>query len=467
MWLWEPDEVRDVSKIQLDLSYESQSVETEEMLVIKLNENKTQGVIPSKVFVNVKRSDGGWESNKEEIDSTGNIIDLVLRAGKPNNFELFLTNETGEQIPCEPTELTILQGVKTGSATLAYNYGVELLGENGKANFYKIPGLEKGQTMPASGEKSGLKTLKDLRPGSSDEINISIYQGPDKAEGTRANNQTWVNTVRLTGQDIPKLLPKGSEVNLFLEVVRDGVYNLSVDVPYLNDTIEKTFEKHEQQGEDDNWFTEQFKSIESEIEAFEKENDSFKTDSLEKIKSSVKNIKQEYESRKSDYDTRMKVRDDLRKQFTALDNLMNESAWPIAEQELKSTFYELEKKAENSEDSSTKSAFNDLKNRMNAVLKNKDVYEAKELREEMGSFYVQILDNEHGVELFISILINMNDDFDSQPWSDRSKARSILNAALKEVMDNPNRERALSYCQQLWRLLPNPKEAGQRDDILS
>ena len=461
------DEVRDVSKIQLDLSYESQSVETEEMLVIKLNENKTQGVIPSKVFVNVKRSDGGWESNKEEIDSTGNIIDLVLRAGKPNNFELFLTNETGEQIPCEPTELTILQGVKTGSATLAYNYGVELLGENGKANFYKIPGLEKGQTMPASGEKSGLKTLKDLRPGSSDEINISIYQGPDEAEGTRANNQTWVNTVRLTGQDIPKLLPKGSEVNLFLEVVRDGVYNLSVDVPYLNDTIEKTFEKHEQQGEDDNWFTEQFKSIESEIEAFEKENDSFKTDSLEKIKSSVKNIKQEYESRKSDYDTRMKVRDDLRKQFTALDNLMNESAWPIAEQELKSTFYELEKKAENSEDSSTKSAFNDLKNRMNAVLKNKDVYEAKELREEMGSFYVQILDNEHGVELFISILINMNDDFDSQPWSDRSKARSILNAALKEVMDNPNRERALSYCQQLWRLLPNPKEAGQRDDILS
>ncbi len=461
------DEVRDVSKIQLDLSYESQSVETEEMLVIKLNKNKTQGEIPAKVFVNLKRSDGGWESNKEEIDSTGNIIDLVLRAGKPNNFELFLTNETGDQIPCEPTELTILQGVKTGSATLAYNYGVELLGENGKANFYKIPGLEKGQTMPASGEKSGLKTLKDIRPGSSDEINISIYQGPDEAEGTRANNQTWVNTVRLTGQDIAKLLPKGSEVNLFLEIVRDGVYNLSVDVPYLNDTIEKTFEKHEQQGEDDNWFSEQFKNIETEIEAFEKENDSFKTDSLEKIKSSVKNIKQEYESRKSDYDTRMKVRDDLRKQFTALDNLMNESAWPIAEQELKSTFYELEKKAENSEDSSTKSAFNDLKNRMNAVLKNKDVYEAKELREEMGSFYVQILDNEHGVELFISILINMNDDFDSQPWSDRSKARSILNAALKEVMDNPNRERALSYCQQLWRLLPNPKEAGQRDDILS
>ena len=30
--------------------------------------------------------------------------------------------------------------------------------------------------MPASGEKSGLRTQKDLRPNSNDEINISIYQ---------------------------------------------------------------------------------------------------------------------------------------------------------------------------------------------------------------------------------------------------------------------------------------------------
>jgi len=338
------DEVRDVTKIQLELSYESQTVETEEMLVVKLNKDKTQGKIPSKVFVTVKRSDGGWESNKAEIDETGDIVDLVLREGKPNTYEVFLTNEIGDDLPCEPKEFTIIQGVKTGNATLAYGYGVELLGENGKANFYTIPGLEKGQTMPANGEKSGLKTLKDLRPGSSDEINISIYQGTIEAEKTRANNQTWVSTVRLNGQDIGKLLPKGSEVNLFLEIIRDGVFNLSIDIPYLNDTIEKPFEQEEQKGEDDNWFAEQFKNIESEIAAFENENEAYDKNSLEKIKTTIKESKDEFESRKSDYDTRMKVRDNIRKQFTALDNLTNVSAWPIAEQELKTTFYELEKK---------------------------------------------------------------------------------------------------------------------------
>lgn len=460
------DEVRDVTKIQLELSYESQTVETEEMLVVKLNKDKTQGKIPSKVFVTVKRSDGGWESNKAEIDETGDIIDLVLREGKPNTYEVFLTNEIGNDLPCEPKEFTIIQGVKPGNATLAYGYGVELLGENGKANFYTIPGLEKGQTMPANGEKSGLKTLKDLRPGSSDEINISIYQGTIEAEKTRANNQTWVSTVRLNGQDIGKLLPKGSEVNLFLEIIRDGVFNLSIDIPYLNDTIEKPFEQEEQKGEDDNWFAEQFKNIESEIAAFENENEAYDKNSLEKIKTTIKESKDEFESRKSDYDTRMKVRDNIRKQFTALDNLTNVSAWPIAEQELKTTFYELEKKVTSSDDSTTKSAFESLKTRMNAVLVSQNVMEAEDLKDEMGALFVQILDNEHGVELFISILMNFNDDFDSQPWTNPSQARTILNSAMKEVMANPNRQRALSYCQQLWRLLPDPKTAGSRDDIL-
>ena len=460
------DEVRDVTKVQLDLSYEAQTVETEEMLVVKLNKEKTHGEIPSKVFVTVKRSDGGWESNKAEIDETGDIVNLVLREDKPNTYEVFLTNETGDDLPCEPKEFTIIQGVKTGNATLAYGYGVELLGDNGKANFYRIPGLEKGQTMPANGEKSGLKTLKDLRPGSSDEINISIYQGTIEAEETRANNQTWVSTVRLTGQDIGKLLPKGSEVNLFLEIIRDGVFNLSIDIPYLNDTIEKPFEQEEQKGEDDSWFAEQFKNIEAEIEAFENENEAFDKDRLEKIKRNIKESKEEFESRKSDYDTRMKVRDDIRKQFTALDNLTNVSAWPIAEQELKTTFYELETKVTESDDPNTKTAFGSLKKRMDSVLISQDVTEAKELKDEMGALFIQILDNEHGVELFISILMSFNDDFESQPWSDRSQARTVLNSAMKEVMANPNRERALSYCQQLWRLLPDPKAAGNRDDIL-
>ena len=49
------DEVRDDTKIQLELSYESQSVNDEEMLVVKLNKSKTKGNIPEKLLVSVKK----------------------------------------------------------------------------------------------------------------------------------------------------------------------------------------------------------------------------------------------------------------------------------------------------------------------------------------------------------------------------------------------------------------------------
>lgn len=459
------DEVRDETKIQLDLSYESQSVEDDTMLVVKLNRSKTSGNLPSKIFVNCKRNDGGWESDKIEIDETGDIIDLKLRSGKPNVFELFVTNEFGENFSCEPSEITIIQGIKTGNATLAYGYGVEVLGENGKANFHKINGLEKGQTMPASGEISGLKTQKDLRPNTSDEINISVYQGTIDAQNTRAVNQTWVGTVKLTGNDIGKLLPKNSEVNLFLDIIRDGVFKLSIDVPYLNETIEKPFEQVGQKGEDDIWFHQQFAIIDKEIADFENNNENYDIERYSKIKENIVKTKEEFDSRKSDFDTRMQVRDGIRKQFAELDNLSNQSSWPTAEQDIKTRYYELETKVNSTDNERYKSTLSEIKKHLDLVLVNKSVSDAEDLKGRISSLYLQILDEDHGVELYISILINYNDDFDTQPWIDKSKARNVLNSAMNEVMSNPSKERAISYCQQLWKLLPN-QNGPTRDDIL-
>lgn len=458
------DEVLDKTKIQLDLAYESQSVEDEEMLVVKFDKSKTQGDIDKKIFISVKRSDGGWESDKAELSESGDIIDLKLRAGKPNVFTIQLSNDSGEVLQCEPNELTILQGVKSGSATLAYSYGLELLGDNGKANFYSIPGLEKNNTMPASGEKSGLPTQKDIRPGTDDFINISIYQGED-AEATRASNQTWVSTVQLTGHDIGKLLPKNSEVNLFLEIVRDGVYKLSIDIPYLNDTIDKEFDvSKKQEGENDQWFDQQFDSINLEIKQLEENNFSFDVNRVEKLKNNVSEIKNQYESRKNDDDVRMQTRDNLRKQFQELDNIENESAWPAAEESLNEAFYKLEEKVNKSKSSKLIHTKDRYKIQLDKVLVLKDVNKAKELEKEIRSLLFTIVEDEHGIELWVAILYEYNNDFDSHSWIDKPKARSILNSAMNEAASNPKVDRIKNYVHQLFQLLPKAEKG--RDDIL-
>ena len=460
------EEVKDKTKLQLELSYEAQSVELDEMLVVKLDKTNTEGEVPERLFTEVKRSDGGWQSDKSELSESGDVIELTLRPGKPNVFEISITNESGDYLDCEPNELTIVQGVKTGNATLPMNYGVELLGENGKANFYCIPGLEKNQTMPASGEKSGLRTQKDLRPNSNDEINISIYQGTDTAEGTRASNQTWVSTVKLTGNHISKLLPKNSEVNLFLEIVRDNVFKLSVDIPYLNDTIDLPFDvSHKQKGEDDKWFDKQFKSIEDEIEAFEDSNDDYDSDSLNKIRSSVAEIKKEYEARKSDDDTRMQTRDNLRKQFAEFDNLENKSSWPSAEKSLKEGYYKLEENLKDSSNTQFTDSLNRFKIRMEKVLSRKNVQDAKDLDDEIRALNFAVVEDKHGIDLWIGIIYNMNNSFDTLVWSDKSKARSLIDTAMSEAVSNPNKDRIRNFVVQLWELQPN-RESGVDDGIL-
>lgn len=459
------DETRDKTKIQLELSYESQSVEVEEMLVVKLNEEKTEGNIPEKLNVSVKRVDGAWESDKSEFDATGEIIDLSLVESKPNTFDIIVTNDGGDKLECEPSQITIIQGIKAGNATLAYSYGVEALGDNGKANFFHLRGLEKGVTMPASGEKTGLKTVKDIRPGTDDEINISIYQGGNDAEGTRAINQIYVHTVRLSGNEIPKLLPKNSEVNLFLEIIRDGVMKMSVDIPYLNDTIDVNFDVQKQKDEDDSWFEEKIIEIEKEINHLVEENETINLTEIDGIKAEVKEAKKNYESRKNDYDTRMKTRDDLRKSFNKLDKLEQGALWPNKEKALKDAYYKLEEKNIESNNKNIETELSRIKRQMETVIKNKDIKMAEELASELTILLLNIYESEHGVGLYIGLLQNFNDDFNSQPWSDKSKARTILDKGLAEAASNPSKERILSYCRELWELLPNPK-GSSREDIL-
>ena len=131
-------------------------------------------------------------------------------------------------------------------------------------------------------------------------------------------------------------------MNLFLEIVRDGVYKLSIDIPYLNDTIDKEFDVNKkQEGENDEWFAQQFDSIDSEIKQLEENNSSFDINRVEKLKDKISEIKDQYNSRKTDDDVRMQTRDNLRKQFQELDNIENESSWPTAEDSLKDAFINL------------------------------------------------------------------------------------------------------------------------------
>jgi molecular chaperone DnaK len=228
---------RDKTKIQLDIGYEASTVETEEWVTLKILPEKTEGDIPEKVFAEIVRGDKAWSSGKVAINEKGEIIEAKLNEGKPNSFEIVLYDEAGNRLEGQPDNFTIIQGSKVGSATLPYNIGVEIKRrKDGKLIFKTAKGLEVNQSLPAKGTINGLKTQKQIRPGNSqDAIKIPIYQGDYYSEGTRALYNEHVYDAKITGDDLPALLPDNSDVDITLTTDKSGrIEKIEAFFPYLD-----------------------------------------------------------------------------------------------------------------------------------------------------------------------------------------------------------------------------------------
>ena len=76
-----------------------------------------------------------------------------------------------------------------------------------------------------------------------------------------------------------------------------------------------------------------------------------------------------------------------------------------------------------------------------------------------------VVEDKHGIDLWIGIIYNMNNSLDTLVWSDKSKARSLIDTAMSEAVSNPNKDRIRNFVVQLWELQPN-RESGVDDGIL-
>ena len=168
---------RDSSKAQLSLKYPETTVETHENLGIRINRDQSTANLPDTFTLEIIRGDSGWSSGKVIVEGDVEIIELMLNEGKTNQFNIKLSGPDGSNIPCEPSSITIIQGMKIANATLPYNVGIEVYDTvDNKQGVYPLAGLEKNKTLPAKG-KGSFKTMKDIRPGvKEDQLLIPIYE---------------------------------------------------------------------------------------------------------------------------------------------------------------------------------------------------------------------------------------------------------------------------------------------------
>lgn len=455
------EQTRDRSKIQLEIGHEASTVELNEYVTLKILKDKTEGVIPTEVYAEVTRSDKAWSSGKVLINEIGEVVETQLVEGKTNAFEVTLYDGRGNLLESEPKSFTIIQGSKIGNATLAYNFGIEIKKrDTGKIAFETVKGLEKNKSFPATGTRNGLKTQKQIRPGmAADFIRIPLFEGGEGAENTRALYNDHIADIRISGADLPSLLPENSDVDLTISIDRSEKITVTAYFPYLDFSHEVVVES--KTTSIDTYFLEnELRKALGSIE--ELEDNGNNSEKLAATKRAILTLEEELENNPNDDDTKLKVLDKLREQLKVLDEIEGATAWPTLEAELKDEFYRLEKAQKELGNDQTARAVDELRRQLDEVLRAKDEKLGHTLLEEIEGLFVQLT--------FIYQLINVvqqhNDNFGHYNWRNPQQARQILNEGMQIIASNPTVERLHPIVRRIFDLLPDNQRPSGDDSVL-
>lgn len=228
--------------LQLSVDFEATTADTSIWVPVRAKK-----YMPGLSVRLVRRSDG--EATQDvPIGEQGGLVEAELLPDCPNTFRL-VASIAGVAVRCFPSEFTVVQGTRTGTAILPYNIGMEVYNpKRNKCVFTAFTGLEKNRPLPASGTVYGLKTLSDLRPGKKDDLmRVAVYQGDDSAEGKTAALFEYVADVTVSGGDISSFIPAGSMVNIRVDVDRSEMMAVAVEFPDSGQKVKKRLDTSRRQ----------------------------------------------------------------------------------------------------------------------------------------------------------------------------------------------------------------------------
>ena len=463
------EETRDKTKLQLDIKYEATTIALDELVNIKVLKDKTTGKFPDKIYADVVRFDGAWSSGKRLISEKATIIEVLLVEGRSNSFEINVYDDTGGKLECQPYQFSILQGIGglDGMQVLPYHIGIGKYFRSEEKDLFKaIPNLEKNKPIKngLTGVINGNKTRSTIRPGiSGDKIRIPIYQGDYGADGTNPLLNNLIREVVITGEDIPSVLPEGSEVDITVKVDSSQVMHFTAYFPVLDHSIELEIEINKTEPPKESKLSDEISNAKRTAQKVNATDVVDKLDALEK----------QLSNDKGSADGRLKIMDGFRKIILLLDDHEKAARWPKAEKDLKDAFYSFEElikkvKANNDGDQLNMEVIEahliEYKKGIEQIIKSKDAGSAIELTEEIAALDSEIRNELSGGVVDVRRIQYHDLAFETLKWKDKNKARQLINQGKKMIAEGQtNNLRPIIL--QIWDLRIDPEDERPKETL--
>lgn len=207
--------------IELQIEFEAMTTNPKPLLVGKFEPSSEIDVAEVRVI----RQDGGFDTGKVPLEyPNAFMIDLTLIENKGNLFMIELYDESGQQIPCHPAELTIVHGMSVAAPPLSQSVGV-MLADNSVAWY-----LQKGVVLPAQQTMTHAITVPLNRGQSGEAVNIPVLQGGSN----RADRNSVIGVLRIYAEKISLDLSIGTNVEITLAVDEFSQTSASAYIPLLD-----------------------------------------------------------------------------------------------------------------------------------------------------------------------------------------------------------------------------------------
>ena len=435
----------EVGTIKLDIGYEATSVELSEWVSVKLDKAGSGASCPNKVLVEFVRGDNAWSSGKTEIDEMGNVIEANLEEGKSNAFSVVCYNEKGDQLPCFPSEITIIQGSKVGSAPLPYNIGIAIWDDHkSKAVFKAAIGLEKNKPMPAVGVVNGLSTSKQLRPGMvRDVLTVPIYQcEDDPGVGRTAALYEYVEDVVVTGEEVESLIPENSPVDLTVKVDNSGQLTMDIYFPSVDFTISKSIDTNKKQSiaEAEKLIPQMIRDAQRDISRLTESG--INTETLQSELNTVIDENKNSQEKKA-------VLQHLKEVLRKIEDKDADTEWERLEREIREEFERLEKADRELGNDKSHQIVNQLRNQTDQVIRSKNVLMGRDVLEKITSVFFKLT----MIYQCIGLIRDCNNNFGRFCWTDANRARHLVNQGMALMANQPTVEQLQPIAAQLIELM--------------
>ncbi|MAT40558.1 MAG: hypothetical protein CL946_13255 [Ectothiorhodospiraceae bacterium] len=456
---------RDRTKIQLALKYPETTVELEENLGFRIDRNGSDGTIPDSLIAEITRDDRAWSSGRIEMQDDVHLTTVQLNQGAANSFTIALYDQLGNSFPCEPSNFTIIQGLKVANATLPYSLCIDAFDTQIERQVLQpLRGLEKNQTLPARG-KNVFKNQKEVRPGMKEDVlKIPIYEGEPY---TRAILNELAGMVVITGEDLPQYLPPDSDIEITIDVDSSRRIKLSADFRDIDETIEVPLPEIKQKEYDAtlleseiNHGLQTLATLKDEVPAEEKIK-------IDKLLRELDELLDLLEKGATDYNTKTQVMERLREVLKQVDRVHEESSWPRIEKELHDGVRRLQAAQQKYGDERSQILLQQIQHRSNTVLREMNIKVAKELIKEIKSTEFNLVSQD--ITLWIGFIRGFDQEFDTHAWRNRTVAHDLIMEANDIIATNPSKTRLKTIVRQLFALLPErdrPIMAGHDDEVL-